>query len=199
MTIKFDGNGRVDGVTNIRPTGEFSFFQLLAPPEGWIVANGSTIGNVGSGATLADATTLALFTAWWGYTDTQLPILTSTGAASTRGASAAADWAALKRLTVFDLTDDRFPVGANGVGTLNGTKYVDQLQGHGHSVNLPNDSAGSSGLKFTISGTANKISNTAQGVTTLEAQALVDIGFGSPRVGTKTLPPRLGMLPCYKL
>ena len=104
-------------------TGEFKWFALGAAPSGWVAGNGSTIGNAGSGATRANSDTLALFTAWWtAFSDAQLPILTSAGAASTRGASAVADWAALKRLTVFDVRD-RF-IRAGGSNYTVGTKYA---------------------------------------------------------------------------
>jgi hypothetical protein len=59
-----------------------------------------TIGSATSGATArANADTSALFTLLWGaLANTDLPIQDNTGAASTRGASAAADFAANKRL-----------------------------------------------------------------------------------------------------
>lgn len=59
-----------------------------------------TIGSATSGATArANADTSALFTLLWGaLANTDLPIQDSTGAPSTRGASAAADFAANKRL-----------------------------------------------------------------------------------------------------
>jgi hypothetical protein len=98
-------------------------FARATAPTGWVAGDGTTIGNVGSGATRANADTFALFNAWWGwYTDAQLPILTSAGAGSTRGASAAADWAALKRMTVFDVRE-RF-IRMAGSTSLNGTKYA---------------------------------------------------------------------------
>jgi hypothetical protein len=81
--------------------GTIAAFALAAPPTGWLKANGGTIGNAASGATRANADTVALFTALWDVAS--LAILTSAGAGSTRGANAAADFAANKRLTLPDL------------------------------------------------------------------------------------------------
>jgi hypothetical protein len=180
-------------------TGAFLYFQRAAAPAGWVVANGGTIGSASSGATRANADTQNLFTAWWtDYSDAQLPILTSAGGASTRGASAAADWAANKRLTVFDLTDDRVPVSANGSGTINGTKYADQFQGHGHAAsgNVNGVVTGSSYNAFVVT----NVNSTEDLSTRLGIAAPTTLGAnGTPRIGTKTLPPRIGMLGCYKL
>jgi len=110
-------------VAQSAPTGKLGHFARATAPAGWVAGDGGTIGNVGSGATRANVDTLALFTAWWtDYTDALLPILTSAGAASTRGASAAADWAALKRMTVFDVRE-RF-IRSAGATSINGTKYA---------------------------------------------------------------------------
>lgn len=83
------------------PTGTVAALALATAPTGWLKANGSTIGSADSGATRANADTAALFAVLWAITG--LAILTSAGAGSTRGASAAADFAANKRLTLPDL------------------------------------------------------------------------------------------------
>lgn len=102
-------------------TGDFVAKQRKTTPAGWIPAIGGTIGAPASGATRANLDTLDLFTLWWAeYTDGELPILTSTGTASTRGVSAAADWAANKRLSVFDVRDR--VIRAPGTVQGNGTK-----------------------------------------------------------------------------
>ena len=82
-------------------TGTVAAFALFSPPTGWLKANGTTVGNAASGATRANADTAALFAALWDVA--ALAILTSGGSGSTRGASAAADYAANKRLTLPDL------------------------------------------------------------------------------------------------
>lgn len=72
-------------------------------PSGWVLAWG-TIGDGSSGASnRANSDCQALFTMYWeDYNDTTAPIYTSGGVLSTRGASAAADWAAHKRITITD-------------------------------------------------------------------------------------------------
>ena len=71
----------------------------------WLRADGRTIGNGSSGGTArANADMSALFTVLWtNFTNTELPIQDSSGGASTRGASAAADFAANKRMPLPDL------------------------------------------------------------------------------------------------
>lgn len=86
------------------PTGILAPFRGTTPPTGWVKENGGTIGNAASGATnRANADTEALFTHLWNsFNNTLLPIQTSGGAPTTRGASAAADYAASKRMPLFD-------------------------------------------------------------------------------------------------
>ena len=85
--------------------GMVAHFARSTAPAGWLKANGGTIGSSASGATLrAHADTLELFTVLWAdFGNAVLPIQTSAGAPTTRGASASADFAANKRLPVFDL------------------------------------------------------------------------------------------------
>jgi hypothetical protein len=86
-------------------------------PSGWIFASGKTIGSGASGATeRANADTEPLFTLYWtDYDDTSMPIQTSAGSPSTRGASPAADFAANKRMTVPDARD-RVVAGKGNMG-----------------------------------------------------------------------------------
>lgn len=82
--------------------GQISPGARLTPPAGWLLIDGKTIGSAASGATSrANADTLALFTVMWDFSAAAVPIYTSTGAPSTRGASAAADFAANKRLALY--------------------------------------------------------------------------------------------------
>ena len=92
------------------------------PPAGFVFANSASVGNAASGATgRNNADTSALYTILWNnYTNTELPIQDSAGTPTTRGASAAADFAADKRMPT---PDYRCRVGAGldnmgGVGTL---------------------------------------------------------------------------------
>lgn len=120
-------------------TGEVKAFRRKTAPSGWVKENGGTIGNASSGATnRANADTEALFTLLWGeFSNTELPIQTSTGAASTRGTTAAQDFAANKRMSLFD-SRSRFLRGADdGLGfdaTLTvGTTQADAIKNHKHT------------------------------------------------------------------
>ena len=95
------------------PTGMIVPYAGASAPSGWLIANGSTIGNASSGGTAranADTETLFLLLceAW---DNTALPIQNSSGGASTRGGSCATDYAANKRLPLPDLRG-RVPIGS---------------------------------------------------------------------------------------
>lgn len=125
------------------PTGTVAGFRRTTAPAGWVKENGGTIGNASSGATTrANADTEALFTLLWSeFNNTVLPIQTSTGAASTRGASAAADFAANKRMPLFDSRSRFFRGADDGLGfdaaLTVGASQADALKSHTHSVTDP--------------------------------------------------------------
>lgn len=85
-------------------TGDVKQTVRKVPLSGWLVLDGKTIGNAASGATgRANADTGFLFELLWNETaNTELIIQTSGGVATTRGASAAADYAANKRMPLPD-------------------------------------------------------------------------------------------------
>jgi hypothetical protein len=84
------------------PPGWIAAMARLTAPSGWLLIDGKTIGNAASGATSrANDDTAALFAELWAFPAASVPIFDSTGAASTRGASAAADFAANKRIGLF--------------------------------------------------------------------------------------------------
>lgn len=95
MTTKAS-EGVLDEV--LRPiVGEVRSFIGTSSPTGWLILNGETIGSAGSGADNASAVYEELFSLFWdSMADAQAPV--STG----RGASAAADFAADKTLTIPD-------------------------------------------------------------------------------------------------
>lgn len=103
------GGGWVDppvggGGGTLIPAGHVDEFFLPTAPSGWVAMDGLTIGNGSSGATSrANADTATLFAILWDRDPIDTPIQDSTGAASTRGASAAADFAANKRIVVPDM------------------------------------------------------------------------------------------------
>lgn len=87
------------------PTGTMADYVGSTAPTGWVLLSGRTIGNASSNATnRANADTATLFALLWdSFTNTELAIVDSAGSPSTRGASAAADFAANKALPVPDL------------------------------------------------------------------------------------------------
>jgi len=91
--------GGLPALTRRYTTGEVILSIDSTAPAGTVAMNGSTIGSALSGAGRANADTQALFELLWNNSDnTLLPILDASGAATTRGASAAADFAANKRM-----------------------------------------------------------------------------------------------------
>lgn len=118
--------------------GTVQAFRRKTAPSGWVIENGGTIGNAASGATTrANADTEALFTLLWTeFTNTELPIQTSTGTASTRGTTAAADFAANKRMPLFD-SRSRFLRGSDSglafdATLVPGLSQADGIKNHKH-------------------------------------------------------------------
>ncbi|MEA5447573.1 hypothetical protein VB780_03265 [Leptolyngbya sp. CCNP1308] len=115
----------------------------------WLGPIGLTIGNASSGATYANALAEKLFLALWANVAISgWSILTSTGSASTAGASAAADWAANKRITIPDMRGrDIIAAGAGSgltgrfIGTRGGAEThsldANENGAHVHGVNDP--------------------------------------------------------------
>jgi hypothetical protein len=91
--------------SGIATTGDISWRPTTETKDGWAIANGTTIGNAASNATqIANATTANLFTwLWTNFSNTQCPVLTSAGVATTRGVNPAADFAANLQITLLDL------------------------------------------------------------------------------------------------
>lgn len=190
MTIIINGSGQITGSDSSFQTGDFLFKMRATAPTGWIAGDGSTIGAPGSGATRASADTLALFTLWWSdFSDALLPIFTSTGAASTRGVSAAADWAALKRLTVFDLREE-FVRGGGGAIPV-GTKQV--------ATSIYGDTAADAVVRSLNAG--NSVQN--HDGTSTQSLGLASITGSAAAANTRTFyavrPRNVAMLPCFKL
>jgi len=155
-------------------TGTLQAFRRKTAPSGWLIEDGKTIGSAASGATgRANADTQDLFTLLWTeFTNTELVIQTSAGAASTRGASAAADFAANKRMPLFD-SRTRFLRGSdNGLAfdatLVPGLNQDDVIKNHihpipNHSHTVPSNSRGGYGSGGSREGSIN--SNTYDGYT----------------------------------
>ncbi len=112
------GGGGVDPTT-VFQTGDCLWLDIQGTRNGWVRDNGRTIGSASSGATeRANADTSALFVyLWTNFSNTICPV--STG----RGATAAADFAANKTIT---LPDKRgyVPGGLDDMGNSAASRYT---------------------------------------------------------------------------
>ena len=121
-------------------TGQWVLTPDTTTPSGCVIPNGGTIGNASSGATTrANADTSDLFAFYWRLTNnTDYPIQDSAGAVTTRGASAAADFAANKRLPLPNIQDGDALLAAVSSSVL--TSSVGEVLEHAHSVTDPGHS-----------------------------------------------------------
>lgn len=181
-------------ITNAaNPPGTVAAFARSAAPAGWIKSNGGTIGSAASGATTrANADTLALFTVLWeNFSNDVLPIYTSAGVATTRGASAAADFAANRRLSIFDDRGEFIRGWDDGrnvdSGRVLGSAQAGQIEAHDHDL------------------TARSAGSNANVGTRANWNAYNDTGFGNATAttsetgGTETRPRNRAYLVCIKL
>jgi hypothetical protein len=92
-------------------TGDWKFRPVASALPGWIISNGSTIGDASSGASQrANADCAFAFAYLWNnFSNTQCPV--STG----RGANAAADFAAHKTIATFNMQATGV-IGVDGMG-----------------------------------------------------------------------------------
>lgn len=123
--------------TVIVPTGGLLPYAFSSgAPAGWVYCSPLTIGNAASGATnLASATTQQLFTGLWNeFSNSMLPIQDSSGAATSRGLSAAADYAANKRLPCLDARG-RVIAGLDNMGGTPAGRLTGQPGGVSGTVN----------------------------------------------------------------
>ena len=183
------------------PVSTVQSFARSTAPTGWLAANGDTIGSAASNATNASADYSALFTVLWdNWTNTDLPILDSAGAASTRGANAAADFAANKRLPLPDLRG--IFVRGSGAQTISGITYNktfaakegDAFQGHRHSITSEAQKTINGG-SFTHTGGSQIVDAAASVVV---GDPTTDTTNGTPRTASETRPANIALLYCIK-
>lgn len=141
----------------ICPVGSVQGFLRNSPPSGWLELNGLTIGSASSGATArANADTETLFTLLWQQTSAvDLPIYTSTGVLSSKGASASADFAANKRLALPNTRGEFLRGWDNGrgvdIGRTIASSQIEAIGPHTHTAST--DSQGAHSHTFSISRT----------------------------------------------
>jgi microcystin-dependent protein len=102
-------------------TGVVWLTVASTPPTGWLMFDDGTFGDATSGSSNSNsAVNLALFNILFAspFTDTTCPLLTSTGAGTTRAAqgSAAAAWAANCRMTLPKMLGRALAVAGSGSG-----------------------------------------------------------------------------------
>lgn len=99
-------------------TGDVKLTMKTVADPGWVMMNDGSIGNAGSGATTrANADTEALFTLLWNNVDNAwAPVQDSAGSPIARGTSAAADFAAGRRLVLPRTLGRALAVAGGGAG-----------------------------------------------------------------------------------
>ncbi|GEM_PF-5228473 len=124
-----------------------------------------TIGNASSGAAIAATWTATLFTHIWNqYSNTQCPLLDSSGNAASRGSSAASDYAANRRLTLPDVRGRGFISAGAGSGLTARTQHAQigeeshtlttaELPSHFHPVPLQTSMGTGGTVSFQAAGT----------------------------------------------
>lgn len=110
---EFDSYDMIDSIDQTPRTGDVKATYWSSAPLGWVAMNDSTIGNIGSGATVAGQYVFQLYkTLWDAVSNTYAPVATG------RGATAQADFIANKAMTL-PLSLGR-SIAANGLGTVLG-------------------------------------------------------------------------------
>jgi hypothetical protein len=180
---------------------EVIWLSTTTVPNGFIPANGGSIGRVG--ATYNGVDYQALYNILWSQSSTTNIVYTLSAGP---GVSAAADWAANKTIVV-----DYRDLFIRAVGTTSavaGLYQADQMQGHKHQHNIPyalNDPNDrnwsinnpiSTGLADLSAG-SNLFSNNApdDDITYDTEVPKTDGANGTPRVGTTTRPKNVALTP----
>jgi hypothetical protein len=193
------------------PPGAVMPFARTSAPSGWLPANGSTIGSAASGAFYKSQNYEELFAVLWAsWSNPLLPIQTSTGAVSTRGVSASADFAANKRLPLPDLrgyfvrgsgtNDDGTKSDAFGMkqedifkSHNHGGKTGNDNPDHTHSTNFRNSAEGSGlGSPAATGGSLDVAAYNSGGASARHTHGITSEG------GTETRPRNIALLYCIK-
>lgn len=117
----------VTALAGATPTGAISPYCGSTAPTGYVLGSGKTISNLAGGGTeRANADTANLYTLLWNTSNvspTLLQIQDSSGSNTTRGASAANDYAANKRLPLPDFRG-RVIAGLSNLGGTDSTRIT---------------------------------------------------------------------------
>jgi hypothetical protein len=183
----------VAAAINSSMVGMLGYFPRSTAPSGWIKSDGGTIGNASSGGTTrANADTSALFALYWALDATTFPIYTSSGTLSSRGASAAADFAANKRIIIEDHRGEfvRGLDDSRGVDTSRvlGSAQAGQQPAHTHTAGFTRTAA-----RFDAASDAVVPSNTG-GLSTFTTGST-----GGTENSSENRPRNIARLACIKL
>jgi hypothetical protein len=113
-----DQNGLLAAL-GLPSTGDAKLTMKITPDTGWIMMNDSSIGDASSGATRNNPDTVSLFTLLYNVcNDVNVPLLTSTGLATTRNiqGTAAQAYAAHCRIVLPKALGRSLIVGGSGSG-----------------------------------------------------------------------------------
>lgn len=120
-------------INTIVPSGIIVPWLSTTAPSGWLFLSGKTIGSASSNATgRANADTANLYALLWGsFSNVELPIQDSTGSPTTRGSTAAIDFAANKRLPLPDLRGR----SVFGLDNVAGSGVIGRITTAGSNIN----------------------------------------------------------------
>lgn len=166
-------------------TGDFTW-SARTSKSGWLLCNGLTIGDAGSGATSrANADTSDLYTILWtNTTNSELPIQDSSGSSTSRGASAAADFAAGKRLPLPDVRGRTF-VGKDDMGATVANRITAGGSGIDGTLLLASGGAETHSLNSSQNGPhTHTISGVISSITTGDQNGGSGVRFISTKTGT---------------
>lgn len=137
-------------------TGDVKFTLKTVADPTWIMMNDGTIGDVGAGATYENANAQALFTLLWNNVNNTNAPVTPGG----RGASAAADWAAKKKIQLLFVLGRALAAAGTGsgltarlLGSTGGAETVaPTLLSHSHSYSDSGHTHAFQGYQGLVSG-----------------------------------------------
>lgn len=166
--------------SGLATTGQFQWRPTNEVITGWVLAQGGQIGNAASGAPLrANADCANLFAWHWNlFSNTQCPVFDSAGSPVARGANAAADFAANRRIQVIDRRGT-----AEGGVDAGGTTYWTGVPVVSGSSTAPGSVLGSNTQVLTASQLPTITSNGTNSITVATTRGDIAFGVASSTTG----------------
>ncbi|XDD52377.1 phage tail protein [Leptospira sp. WS92.C1] len=182
--------------------GDIKTSARNTPATGWLLLNGQTIGNTGSGASNVGTGFQNLYVLLWSdWSNTVLPIQDFSGSATSRGASALADWNAGKRLPLPNLAG-RVSMGAGtgsgltarslgqSIGEENHLLSLPEIPPHNHGGGIHNHPVNTGGFLANGGSTSIKVGYTSVTKTNTDASAAI-INTEGEGLGHNNIQPSL--------